>query len=148
MAINTSKVVTGGIVTGVIITAIDMASYSFLLGDRMTADANAFKPGLGDMMATMSTGQMAGMVIMNLIVGMLLIWTYAGFRPRFGPGPKTAAYAALIFFAFGLILTSQYMAMGLMSKGLWMTFGAVWLVNLLVATMAGAKIYSEEGSTA
>lgn len=148
MAINTSKVVTGGIVTGIIITAIDMVSSFFILGERMMADANAFKPGLGDMMATMSTGQMIGMVIMNLIVGMLLIWTYAGFRPRFGPGPKTAAYAALIFFAFGLIMTSNYMAMGMMSKGLWITYGAIWLVNLLVATMAGAKIYSEEGSPA
>ena len=148
MAINTSKVVTGGIVTGIIITAIDMMSSFFILGERMMADANAFKPGLGDMMATMSTGQMIGMVIMNLIVGMLLIWTYAGFRPRFGPGPKTAAYAALIFFAFGLIMTSNYMAMGMMSKGLWITYGAIWLVNLLVATMAGAKIYSEEGSPA
>ena len=148
MAINTSKVVAGGIVTGIIITVIDMVSAFFVLGERMAADANAFKPGLGDMMMTMSTGQMIGMVVMNLIVGMLLIWTYAGFRPRFGPGPKTAAYAALIFFAFGLIMTSNYMAMGMMSKGLWITYGAVWLVNLLVATMAGAKIYSEEGSTA
>ena len=148
MAINTYKVVASGIGAGIIITAIDMISYQTILGDRMLADANAFKPGLGDMMATMSTGQMAGMVIMNLIVGMLLIWTYAGFRPRFGPGPKTAAYAALIFFAFGLILTSNYLAMGMMSKGLWITYAALWLVNLIVATMVGAKIYSEEGSTA
>ena len=124
-----------------------MASYMFFLGDQMTADLNAFKPGLGDMMASQGTGQMVGMVIMNLIVGMLLIWTYAGFRPRFGPGPKTAVYAALTFFTFGLIMTSNYLMMGMMGRSLWLTYGVIWLAGLLVATMAGARIYSEEGST-
>jgi hypothetical protein len=147
MAINTSKVVAGGIVAGIIMTVVDMASYMFIVGDQMTADLNAFKPGLGDMMASQGTGQMVGMVIMNLIVGMLLIWTYAGFRPRFGPGPKTAVYAALTFFAFGLIMTSNYLMMGMMGRTLWLTYGVIWLVCLIVATMAGAKIYSEEGST-
>jgi hypothetical protein len=147
MAINTSKVVAGGIVAGIIMTVVDMASYMFIVGDQMTADLNAFKPGLGDMMASQGTGQMVGMVIMNLIVGMLLIWTYAGFRPRFGPGPRTAVYAALTFFAFGLIMTSNYLMMGMMGRTLWLTYGVIWLVCLIVATMAGAKIYSEEGST-
>jgi hypothetical protein len=146
MAINTSKVVAGGIVAGIIITVVEMISNILVLGDRMTAEANAFKAGLGDAFAAPSGGQMAGMVLMNLIVGMLLIWTYAGFRPRFGPGPKTAVYAALTFFAFGLIMTSNYLAMGMMSRGLWLTYGVIWAVNLIVATLVGAKIYSEEGS--
>ena len=140
MAINTSKVVTGGIVAGIILTAIDMVAYMFILGERMKADANAFKPGLGDIMAAPDTTQIIGNVIMNLIVGMLLVWTYAGFRPRFGPGPKTAAYAALTFFVFGMIMTSNYMAMGMMGTGLWLTYAVIWLVNLLVAAMAGARI--------
>ena len=143
MAINTSKVVTGGIVAGVILTAIDMISNMFILGEQMKADANAFKPGLGDLMATPSATQILVFVVMNFVVGILLVLVYAGFRPRFGPGPKTAAYVALIFFAFGLILTSNYMAMGIMSKNLWITYAAIWLVNLIIATMAGAKVYSE-----
>ena len=146
MALNTSKVVTGGLVAGIILNVIDFASNTFLIGERMTADATAFKPGLGDSMMAMSTTQIAGYVIMNLIVGMLLIFTYAGFRPRFGPGPKAASYVALIFFTFGLIVTSNFLAMGIMSVGLWTTFGVIWLVNFLVATMAGAKVYSESGS--
>lgn len=147
MAINTSKVITGGVVAGVIITAVDMVSNLMLIGDRMVADANAFKPGLGDEMTQMSGGQMAAWAVMNIIVGMLLIWTYAGFRSRFGPGPKTASYVALTFFTFGLILTSNYMAIGMMSTGLWLTYAAIWLVTLLLATMAGAMIYSEGSGT-
>ena len=147
MAINTSKVITGGVVAGVILTAVDMVSNYMLIGDRMVADANAFKPGLGDSMTQMSGGQMAGWAMMNIVVGMLLIWTYAGFRTRFGPGPRTASYVALTFFTFGLILTSNYMAIGMMSKGLSLTYGVIWLIALLVATMAGAKFYSEDSST-
>jgi len=146
MAINTSKVVTGGIVAGVVLTAIDFIANMFLLGDRMTAEANAFKEGLGDAMAAMSGGQIAGFVIMNLVIGMLLVWTYAAVRPRFGAGPKTATYVALVFFTFGLIMTSNYLAMGMMSVGLWLTYGVLWLVNLIVSTMVGAMLYSEDSA--
>ena len=146
MAVNTSKVVVGGIAAGVVITVIDFVSNMFILGARMTADANAFKAGLGDDMAAMSGMAIAGYTIMNLVVGMLLIWTYAGIRPRFGPGPRTASYVALIFFTFGLILTSNYMVMGIMSQGLWLTYAAIWLVNLLVATYVGAMLYKEDNT--
>ncbi|MEP6902252.1 MAG: hypothetical protein ABJA66_10910, partial [Actinomycetota bacterium] len=54
--------------------------------ENMNADANAFKPGLGDQMAAMSGGQIAGYVFFDFIVGILLVWTYAAIRPRFGPG--------------------------------------------------------------
>ncbi len=146
MAINTSKVVVGGIAAGIVLNVIDMASMALILGERMKAESNAFKPGLGDVMGAMSGGQIAGYVIMNILVGMLIVWTYAGFRPRFGPGPKTATYVALVFFAFGMVLTSGYMAMGIMSPGLWMTYSAIWLVNLVLAAMVGAKLYTEDGS--
>lgn len=146
MAINTSKVVVGGLAAGVVLNIIDYVAAGVLLADRMAADANAFQPGLGDSMAAMTGGQIAGMVIMNLLVGMLLVWTYAGFRPRFGPGPRTATYAALVFFALGIVLTSGYMNMGIMSSGLWLTYSAIWLVNLILAAIVGAMLYSEEGT--
>jgi hypothetical protein len=145
MAINTSKVVAGGLAAGVVLNIIDYLANGVLLADRMRADANAFKPGLGDEMAAMTGGQMAGYVIMNFVVGMLLVWTYAGFRARFGPGPKTATYVALVFFTLGMILTMGYMNMGIMSSGLWWTYAALWLINLLVASMVGGKVYSEDG---
>ena len=148
MAMNTSKVIAGGIVAGIVVNLFDFISYSFIIGEKMKVDANAFKPGLGDAMQTMSGGETAAFVIMDLIVGLLLVWSYAAFRARFGPGPKTASYVALVFFAFGLILTSGYMQMGIMSQATWLLYGAVWLVCLIVATIAGAAVYKEEGSTA
>jgi Ca2+/Na+ antiporter len=40
------------------------------------------------------------------------------------------------------------MAMGIMSSGLWLTYGIIWFICLLIAAMVGGKLYSEEGTTA
>ena len=148
MAINTKKVVIGGLAAGVAMNVIDFLSNGVILADRMKADANAFHPGLGDAMAEMGGGQIAGYVIMDFVIGMLLVWTYAAMRPRFGPGPRTASYVALVFWTFGLILSTGYMVMGIMSSGLWWTYGFIYLVCLMVASIVGAAVYTEETSTA
>lgn len=145
---NTGKLLAGGIAAGVVLNIIDFLSNGVVFARRMQADANAFKPGLGDRFAAMEAGQIAGYVFFDFIVGFLLVWTYAAIRPRFGPGPRTAMYVALLFFVFGMILTFGYKEMGIMSSGLWYSFSLVWLVNLLLASMVGAWIYSEKGADA
>ncbi len=146
MAINNSRVLMGGVAAGVVLNIIDALANGVIFAERMKAEANAFKPGLGDMNAMMDGKTIAGYVIMDFIVGGLLVWTYAAMRPRFGAGPKTASYVALVFFVFGMILTSGYMQMGLMSSGLWMQYAFLWLINLVLASMAGAWVYREEGA--
>ena len=142
---NRQKLLLGGLAAGVVLNIIDFLSNGVLLASRMQADANAFKPGLGDQMAAnMGGGQIAVYVFFDFIVGFLLVWTYAAIRPRFGPGPKTAAYASLLFFVFGLILNYAWKQIGFMSSSLWWTVTAVWFVNLMLASLVGAMVYSEE----
>ena len=112
----------------------------------MTAEANAFKPGLGDAMETMSGGTMAGYIIMDLIIGMLLAYTYAAMRPRFGAGPKTAIITALVFWIFASILTSNYLMMGMMSRSLWLTVGFAYLVCIIIASLVAGALYSEDSA--
>jgi hypothetical protein len=142
--INRQKVLVGGLAAGLVLNVIDFLANGVLLADRMQVDANAFKPGLGDQLAAMSGGRIATYVFFDFIIGLLLVWTYAAIRPRFGPGPRTAAYVALVFFVFGMILSYGYKEVGMMSAGLWWTFTMIWLVNLLLAAVVGARIYSEE----
>jgi hypothetical protein len=87
-------------------------------------------------------------ILMNLIIGFLLVWTYAAIRPRFGPGANTAIYAAVLFWILGGIFNSGYLVMGMMSKGLWWTFAAVYLVCLIISSIVGASVYKEEGVVA
>jgi len=146
MAINTQKVLVGGLAAGVVLNVIDFAAYGYILADRMRAESEAFKPGISDIM--MSTKAIGISVICDFIVGILLVWTYAAIRPRFGPGMGTAAKPAGVFWLLGLIFTSGYMQMGMMSSGTWWTYAFIWLVNLLLAAWVGGKLYTEEGAAA
>jgi cellulose synthase/poly-beta-1,6-N-acetylglucosamine synthase-like glycosyltransferase len=145
MAINTSKVLVGGFIAGVVMNAIDFVVNGYLLAARMKAETDAFKPGLSDQM--MSGKAIVGYIVMDFILAFALVWTYAAIRPRFGPGIRTASYAALLFWILTMIFMSGYMHMGMMSMGLWSTFAVIGLVNYLVSAWAGAKFYTE-GSAA
>lgn len=142
MAINTSKVVAGGLVAGVVLAIVDAVTSMYVLKDRMIAEANAFKAGLGDQMMT-GNGWIAYIVI-DIIVGVALVWTYAAIRPRFGPGMRTASYAALLIWILGCIFQYGYLQMGMMSTGLFGTYAVIWLVALLAAAWAGGKVYTED----
>ena len=144
MAINNSKVLVGGVAAGVVMNVMDYIANGVVFAERMKAESNAFKPGLGDMMMQMDGMSMVGYVIMDFIIGGLLVWTYAAMRPRFGPGMKTAVYVALAYWIFGSIVAVGYMQMGVMSRGLWLSFGAMYLVTLVIASTVGAWLYKEE----
>ncbi len=144
MAINTSKVLVGGIAAGVVMNIIDFISYKFILGARMMAESEAFKPGMSQAMMTSSA--MISNIVMDLVLGILLVWTYAAIRPRFGPGMKTATYAAVLFWILAGIFLSGYLHMGMMSSGLWWTFAFIGLVNFWVSAWVGARLYSEDAA--
>ena len=142
--INRQKLVLGGLAAGLVLNIIDFLSNGVIFSARMQADANAFKAGLGDQMAAMGGGQIAIYVFFDFIIGFLLVWTYAAIRPRFGPGPRTAVYAGLVFFVIGLITTYGYKTIGVMSSGLWWSYTALWFINLLLAAVVGAAVYKED----
>lgn len=146
MAVNTKKVLLGGIAAGVVLNAIDFVVNTYILGAQMKAATDAFKPGLSEQMMTGSA--IASYVIMDFVLGVVLIWTYAAIRPRYGPGLRTATYAAVLFWILGAIFNVGYLHMGMMSTGLWLTFALTELVSLFLAAWAGAKLYTEEGAPA
>ncbi len=143
MAMNTKKIVAGGIAAGIVLCIIDFV-VQYMMGARMKAESDAFKPGLSD--AMMTSGAITTFVISDIVVGILLVWTYAAIRPRFGPGPKTAISVAVLFWIFGSILQAGYLMMGVMSMGTWWMFGIAWLVNLIISANVGAMIYSEDAA--
>src|SRR5262245_36995855 len=93
MAINTGKVITGGLLAGVVMNALDMTwNFTVLAADNA---AMATRLNLNPAIAT-DFSYAVPWIIIDFIGGLLLVFTYAGFRPRFGPGPKTAILAAFI----------------------------------------------------
>jgi len=146
MAMNIKKVVIGGIVAGIVLNVIDFVVNTYILGARAKIETDAFKPGLSDQM--MAGSSIASYVIMDLALGIALVWTYAAIRPRFGPGPRTAAFTAILFWLLALIFLAGYRQMGMMSPGLWWSFAVAGLINFLLAAWAGAKVYTEDGAPA
>jgi len=82
----------------------------------------------------------------GLVAGIIITWTYAAMRPRFGPGPKTALLAGLVIWLVGwawqMVVDT---ATGLYTPTLWMwVMGFVWtFVELELAAFAGASLYKE-----
>jgi peptidoglycan/LPS O-acetylase OafA/YrhL len=101
---------------------------------------------MGDAMAQMDTNTIIGYVIMDFVLGMLLAYTYAAMRPRFGAGPKTSIIAAVVLWIFAGIISANYLIMGMMSQGLWWSVAIGYLVCLIIATLVAGAVYKEEST--
>lgn len=145
MAINTQKVIVGGLAAGVVMNVLGFLSFGMLLGPRFNAEMDAVVPGLSARMSA-APGAMAATIITQFVVGLLVVWLYAAMRPRFGPGFKTAAYAALPIWICGWLFYQGWYFAGMMSGMLYVLAGVVNGVSLLIGAYVGGMLYKEEGA--
>jgi len=141
MAINTSKVIVGGIVGGIVANVIDFVGNSFILGGMHQAEMTKLNPALA---VAPTGGQIAGFVVFDIIWIMTAVWIYAAIRPRFGPGPKTAVYAAVAAWLIGSSVAGFFWMLGIFGTHLFFASAALELVNGIVSTLVGAWLYTEE----
>lgn len=146
MAMNTSKVLVGGIVAGIVLNVCDWFVYTKLLVDKMTAAMEAYKPGSSAVM--MSGNAVTIYVITDFVFGLLLVYTYAAVRPRLGPGPRTAATVAGIFWVFATFINAGQMIMGIVDRNLFWEAALIQLITLLLGTWFGAMVYTESDAPA
>jgi hypothetical protein len=137
--INVIRVILGGIVAGIAIDLLDYPIDGIWLANSWHNNLKA----LGH--TDFGSGQIVLFNLIGLLTGIAAIWVYAGIRPRFGPGVKTAIYAGLAVWVIGVLLPNvgfMYVT-GLFSKHLtmWTTLGA--LVEVAVGTICGASVYKE-----
>jgi len=137
--INWARVILGGIVAGVIIDISEgVLNGVVLMQDWADAMKALGKPEAGPM-------QIAWFNVYGLVLGLTAIWLYAAIRPRYGAGPKTAVCAGLAMWFIAYALGSAAgMIMGIFPSNL-MIIGMIWgLFEMVIATVAGAKLYKEE----
>ena len=143
MAINTGKVIVGGIVGGIVANVIDFVSQTFVLNGMTTAAMTKLNPSFAH---NPTGGQIAGFIIIDFVWIIATVWIYAAIRPRFGPGPKTAAYAAIVSWVIGSTVAGFFCVIGLFGLDLFVASGLIALVNSIVSTMVGARFYTEEAA--
>ena len=139
--INWGKVFLGGLLAGVVINVGEYLFHAVLFKNEVAEMMRS----LGKDPAAVMTGN--AIVIWNILgflTGIGAVWGYAAIRPRFGAGAKTAAIAGVAVWYFSRFLGAiGEMNMGIASQKMIMT-GLVWgLVEMIIATIAGAWAYKE-----
>ncbi len=138
--INTSKVITGGLLAGLVFNVIDFAINGVLM--KADFEANTVRLGLDPALQT-SPSVMATWVIVDFIFGLMIVFTYAAIRPRFGAGPKTAVYAGLIPWVPITSLMYGFTQMGIFTTAIFGKMLVFTLVNTCVGAVIGAWAYKE-----
>lgn len=137
--INVGRWLLAGTAAGAFFWALEGAASMFYMGQMEAALA-----GHGLSMEV-SAGVMLTTMAVSLIAGLTLVFFYAASRPRFGPGPKTAVLVAVVLWAGSYLLSLVgYALMGLFPGDLLVTWGALGLVEMMLAGLLGGWIYREE----
>ena len=141
--INVGRWLGGGLAAGVLIWFLEGAGSMLYMTEMERALA---AHGLS---MEVSAGMMAATVAVSLAVGLTIVFFYAGVRPRFGPGPGTAVTVAVVLWIGGyLVSLAGYAMMGLFPSGLLVAWGAIGLVEMILAALLGGWIYREAGEAA
>jgi len=138
--INTGKVIVGGLVAGLVYNVLDMVNGMLIMAADFKANAERLHL---DPAAAESTTGMATWIVVDFLMGILVVWTYAAMRPRFGPGPRTAVYAALaLYFAINLVMFGLTQG-GMITMAIFVKMAIIQFVITIAGAVAGASVYKE-----
>ncbi|MGD0522747.1 MAG: hypothetical protein ABSA48_15930 [Terracidiphilus sp.] len=137
--INLGRVLIGGVVAGIVYDILSYLVDGVLLAPRWAAGMTA----LGH--TDFSSNQIIAFNVLGLVLGIALVWIYAAIRPRFGAGVKTAICAGVAVWVVGVLLPNLgFMWIpGLFSRHLTAYTTAGGLVEVVIASIAGAALYKE-----
>lgn len=129
----------GGLVAGLAFNLLEA-----MIGTLVTAkDFQAALSTLGKRMPQ-TPGMMAYYVALGFVMGIALVWLYAAIRPRFGPGPRTAICAGLVGWLFMAVFNALGEGPpGIMPVKVHLEMVVAWVVEMPLATLAGARFYTE-----
>ncbi len=81
--------------------------------------------------------------ILHVAIGIWTMWLYAAIRPRYGPGPKTAAVAGFALWVISALVDVFWGSWGLIPLGALAAPLGVSLPVSIVAAVVGAWPYKE-----
>lgn len=139
-SINVGRVVIGGLVAGVVLNIGDFVINSFLLKSMFDTAMQARNIAPESLMSGAVIGQF---VALDFVMAVLLVFTYAAIRPRFGAGASTAVVASLLTAGTTSTLAAFFTAMGFFTWAVWVPATVASTVNLLIAGYVGALLYKE-----
>ena len=136
--INMGRVILGGLLAGVVINASEAVLNLLVVPQQMEDMLKARN------LPAVDSSVIMVFVLLGFLLGIVTVWLYAAIRPRFGPGMGAAIMAGLAVFFLAYVYTvAGMMAMGFFSSGLALIMLLWGLVEILLASIAGAWAYKE-----
>jgi hypothetical protein len=141
--INLPKLIVGGLVAGIVLNGIDYVVNNFVLAEawQHVAQGHNF-----DASAMSGTAALITFIIVDLLLGLLIAWTYAAIRPRLGPGASTSIIAGFAVWSAVTLIQVTYTGWFLSWDMLFKAAG-LSLVAMVAAALCAGFLYSEEGDS-
>ena len=135
--INIARVILGGLLAGLVMNVGEYILNIYVMAEQSSSIlARLGLPPIG-------TNQIIVFFGLGFVIGIVLIWLYAGIRPRFGAGIKTAIIAGVTVWLLGLPSAVGDVIVGIVPANV-LLLGAAWgLVETSIAAAAGAWLYQE-----
>ena len=139
--VNLGKLVAGSILAGIVMNICDYVSNNLILATDWEHLARIRNVDMADMSGTTALVTYIGV---DVLLGFLVVWTYAAIRPRLGRGPGTAVIAGFMVFAAQALLMTSY-AVSFLTWDMVFRGGLLMLVTALAGALSGAWVYGEDG---
>jgi hypothetical protein len=135
--INVARVILGGLVTGLIINISETVLNLYVVAE----ESNALMERMG--VAPPGMHQIAWFILLTFLMGIVIVFLYAGMRPRFGAGAKTAVIAGVAVWLVAVMGPVADVIIGILPANLLVLAGAWSLVETVVGAVVGAWLYQE-----
>ncbi len=140
--INWGRVLLSGLLSGAIWFSLLLLILAFV-GREFTMAVVAVARESGARPFATSPAGMQLLALLNFAGAVWAMWLYAAIRPRYGPGPKTAAIAGFALWIIGALVDTIWGAFGLLPPGVLVAPVAASLPAIIVAVIVGARVYKE-----
>jgi len=134
--INAVHVLGGGVLAGVMINTSGVFVWQMILGNEYLKQLGRELPG-----KTIPLSMWWG-----LLMGVVAVWLYVSLRAQYGAGSKTAVLAGAATWVLGYALPNYAIwTFGILGGSLLARASAIALVQMVLATLAGAALYNWAG---
>ena len=137
--INWGRVFLCGLLTGVV--AGVLATILVILVGRGFQEA--VQAAGGPSLPPTIAGLLAFCILAYLVPGISTMWLYAAIRPRYGPGPKTAAVAGVAWWVIRSWADAVWAWLGVIPPVEFVANVAGTLPVIILAAVVGAWLYKE-----
>lgn len=139
--INYGRVILGGLLAGLVINVLMAITWGWLLAEQHAQVMER----LG--LAEPAGAQIVWFWVFGFALGIVVLWTYAAIRPRFGAGPRTAALAGILAWLLSWVVPDLYMmVMGMFTFDFVVVGWLVGLITFVLAGLIGGSLYQEGGA--